>query len=147
MLGQDISPGIAIPTTTLNLTWHRTPAPPWTDIDAMIGRVNDNQFYDSPAGTLLFVGAKAIRRPWFQSGGLDLSGGVSWPVLYDVTYKFVRQSKYFNDPNADQPVAGWNYLYKPKALNGENWVSILTNGTDQPPHQPGNFLTLFSYGV
>lgn len=131
-LSADLNPGIVIPSKTLSLIWARCIAPPWSTMDLMVGKVNQDLFLGASPGTMMFVGCQARRTPWFQPSG----------TLWKLIYRFVQQSKFLSDNTK----VGWNYLFKKTRLAGEHWVTIAATDGNDLPHGPADFYQLFQYG-
>lgn len=130
-VSDDINPGILLPSGVFTLRWQRVPFPPWTQIRNLRGKLNAGSFLSAPAGTVMFLGARASRRFQFvEDGG-----------FWNLDYTFSENTKTLSDGST--PV-GWNYFYKESALAGEHWVPIV-NGESAPPYASGNFLQLFSF--
>jgi hypothetical protein len=82
---------------------------------------------------VLFLGAQVTRQYQFT----DDSG------FWKVQYKFAENVKTLNSGSE----AGWNYFYRPTALNGENWVLVGTqDGAHEPPYAETDFGGLFEFG-
>lgn len=126
----DQFPGIVIPTGDVVMTWGRVPLPPWDVIGELRGKVNDNTFNRSPAGTLMFAGSRYRRQ--FQ----NLSETPLWEFEY--TFREVRKTR------EDGSTVGWNYFYRELASGGEHWHAI-ENESGGPPYTSGDFNRLFQF--
>lgn len=130
-VADDVNPGIMVPSGIYTLRWQRVPAPPWTKIRSLRGKVNAGSFLSAPAGTVMFLGARASRQFQFiEDGG-----------FWNLDYTFAENCKTLSDGGTQ---VGWNYFYKEQALAGEHWVPI-TNLEGNPPYQSGNFQQLFQF--
>jgi hypothetical protein len=109
-LPEDIRPGVMAPTGSFELIWSRVLLPPWSAIRGLRGRVNDATFVGGPAGTVLFLGARATRQFQF------LEGGGFWKL----EYQFAEQSK----PLVGGGVGGWNHFFRELPIGGEQWLPI-----------------------
>jgi len=126
----DVNPGILIPTGSVQLSWLRVPAPPWSAIRALRGKVNGAPFLGSPVGTVLFLGVKAVRE--FQM--LEVGG------MWRLDYYFSEQTKELSGGGR----VGWNYFYKEEAADGEHWTAI-ADADGRAPYQAGDFSYLFQF--
>ncbi len=106
------------------------PTPPWAAIRALRGKVNSVPFLESPVGTVLFLGVKAVRE--FQM--LQVGG------MWRLDYYFSEQTKELNGGGR----VGWNYFYKEEAADGEHWTAI-TDAGGRAPYQAGDFSYLFQF--
>jgi hypothetical protein len=130
-LPEDVSPGLLVPSGAYHLTWRRVPAPPWEAIRRLRGQVNDADFVGSPAGTVLFLGARATREFQFlEQGG-----------FWRLEYSFLESTRQRDDGS----LVGWNYFYKETAADGEHWVAI-EDQDGNPPYRAGDFSELFQFG-
>lgn len=145
-VGDNVHPGIVVPSIVHSLTWHNCIAPPWKTIRTTVGKVNSNtNMMGAAAGCLLFLGAQPRQRFRFQGGTKrsTTAGTESERPYYDVTYRFAEQVKYNN--SSSTPV-GWNHLYKRTALSGsDHWVEI-RDESNNPLHLSADFTELFKYG-
>jgi hypothetical protein len=129
-VADDVNPGILIPTGSVQLSWLRVTAPPWSAIRALRGKVNSSSFLGSPAGTVLFLGVRAVRE--FQM--LQVGG------MWRLDYYFSEQTK---ERSGGEKV-GWNYFYKEQADGGEHWLPIAdADGT--APYAAADFQGLFQF--
>ncbi|MCE9604566.1 MAG: hypothetical protein K8U03_06630 [Planctomycetia bacterium] len=126
----DVNPGVLIPTGSVQLSWLRVPAPPWSAIRALRGKVNASPFLGSPVGTVLFMGVKAVRE--FQ---MLKEGGV-----WRLDYYFSEQTK----ERSGGDKVGWNYFYKEQAAEGEHWVAI-QDADGGAPYGAADFQDLFQF--
>lgn len=130
-LPPDIQPNVHVAEGSFELTWHRVALPPWNVIRASRGKVNAAPFVGSPAGTVLFVGAKITREfHIFQLGG-----------FWKVRYSFLESTRALSTGN----LVGWNYFYKETPVGGEHWVAI-ADEDGNPPYAAADFSTLFTFG-
>jgi hypothetical protein len=127
---EDVNPGLLVPSGAYQLNWRRVPLPPWTAIRSLRGKVNDAPFVGAPAGTVLFLGARATRQFHF------LEDGGFWRV----EYAFLESTRTL----ASGTQVGWNYFYKETAVAGEHWVAI-RDADGRTPYQSGNFNGLFAF--
>jgi len=116
-----------IPMTEHHLTWRKVVDPPWATIHDLQGTVNDSEFLNCPAGTLLFEGAAANK---LYAG--DLASGAS-PFAWEIKYLFRERSI-----KHDGGVYGWNHLYREDPAG---WAEA-TNGSAKLYDQ-ADFNTLF----
>lgn len=127
----DINPGLLLPQGSFTLTWHRVPLPPWSTIRALRGKVNAAGFLGSPAGTVLFIGARAAREFQFiEDGG-----------FWEVQYAFLENTKELSTAAK----VGWNYLYNEEKVGTEHWVAIRDEDGNSP-YAGADFSLLFSFG-
>lgn len=129
-VADDVNPGLLIPTGNVQLTWLRVPAPPWTAQRQLRGKVNATTFLGAPAGTLLFLGARAVRE--FQLLDAD--------ALWRIDYHFAEQTK----PLTAGGYGGWNHFYKEEADDGEHWLEI-ADADGNKPYAAGDFNALFQF--
>jgi len=130
-VSDDINPGVLLPSGIFTLRWQRVPLPPWSQIRALRGKLNDSTFVSAPAGTVMFLGARVSRRFQFvEDGG-----------YWNLDYTFSENTKTLSDGAS---TVGWNYFYKEKALDGEHWVAI-KNEEASPPYASADFLQLFTF--
>jgi len=129
-LPPDVNPGVLVPTGTYRLKWHRVALPPWDTIRAMRGKVNNATFGGSPAGTVLFVGARITRQFQFSD-----EGGF-WQIEYSFSEKTVELNSAVK--------VGWNYQYKEKAVSGEHWVEV-NDDDGRAPYQEADLSSLFQF--
>jgi len=126
----DVNPGLLIPTGNVQLTWLRVPSPPWNAQRLLRGKVNGSTFLGAPAGTLLFLGVRAVRE--FQLLDDD--------ALWRIDYHFAEQTK----PLAGGGFGGWNHFYREEADDGEHWLPI-ADADGNPPYAAGDFSALFQF--
>lgn len=127
---EDVMPGILLPSGGYELIWQRVAYPPWNAIRSLRGKVNQSTFLGSPAGTVLFTGARATREFQFlEDGG-----------LWRLEYQFLEQTKELNSGAK----VGWNYFYREQASGGEHWLRI-KDATGDSPYLPGDFTELFAF--
>jgi hypothetical protein len=117
----DVNPGLIVPTGSYVAKWERVASPPWAAIRSLRGKVNASVFFDAPAGTLMFSGAKASRKFEFLRNA----------SLWTVEYAF-----------EERPVA-WNKFFR-EATN--TWTEIADAGDNQP-YATGDFSALFQFGL
>lgn len=146
LVGENIHPGIVVPSIVHSITWNNCIAPPWKTIRTSVGKVNTNTtMFGAATGCLLFLGAQPRQRFRFQGGTRrsTQAGQESERPYYDITYRFAEQCKY--NASSSTPV-GWNYLYKRTALSGtDHWV-LVEDADSLNLHQYTNFENLFKYG-
>ncbi len=126
----DVNPGLLIPTGNVQLTWLRVPSPPWNAQRTLRGKVNEATFLGAPAGTLLFLGVRAVRE--FQLLDDD--------ALWRIDYHFAEQTK----PLTGGGFGGWNHFYREEADAGEHWLPI-ADADGNPPYASGDFSALFQF--
>jgi hypothetical protein len=84
----------------------------------------------APAGTVLFLGARAVREFQFlEEGG-----------FWRLEYAFLENTK----PLAAGGQAGWNAFYKEISVAGEHWVAI-RDADGRAPYATGDFNLLFQF--
>lgn len=124
----DVNPGLLIPQSAFQLVWHRVALPPWDKIRELRGKVNDAAFVGSPAGTVLFLGARITRKFHFiQDGG-----------FWEVELSFQENTKELSTGDK----VGWNHLYKETKVGSEHWVQI-EDEDGNAPYQSGDLSLLF----
>jgi hypothetical protein len=129
-VSEDVMPGILLPSGGYELIWQRVAYPPWDAMRALRGKLNQSTFLGSPAGTVLFTGARATREFQFlEDGG-----------LWRIEYQFLEQTKELNSGTK----VGWNYFYREQASAGEHWLRI-KDATGDPPYLSGDFSALFVF--
>jgi hypothetical protein len=116
----DVNPGLIVPTGSYVAQWDRVASPPWAAIRSLRGKVNESVFFDAPAGTLLFLGAKASRKFEFLRNA----------SLWTVEYAF-----------EERPVP-WNRFFREET---NSWTEIADAGENQP-YAAGDFAELFQFG-
>jgi hypothetical protein len=127
----DVQPGVLLPYGALRLVWHRVPLPPWDTIRALRGAVNATAFAGAPAGTVLFLGARARRQFQF------LDDGGFWRL----EYHFLENAR----PRAGGELVGWNYFYREQGVQGEHWIDI-HDEDGRPPYRTAELHQLFTFG-
>ena len=121
------------PGKTLTLIWHRVPFPPWTNIYALSGKINDAVFMGQLPGNVMFVGLVGQRE--FQVNGVR---------QWQLDYKFSIKSVPYTDPVLGEQFAGWNeFLRKDPGANDPEWQLILHKVTGNPLFLEGDFNRLF----
>jgi hypothetical protein len=128
---EDVNPGLLVPSGGYQLHWRRVPSPPWSAIRQLRGKVNDAAFVGAPAGTVLFLGARATREFHF------LEDGGFWRM----EYAFLESTRTL----VSGAQVGWNYFYKELAVAGEHWVAI-RDADGRTPYQSADFNLLFAFG-
>lgn len=128
----DVQPGILLPQSLFQLTWHRVALPPWDAIRALRGKVNSSEFVGAPPGTVLFLGARVRREFQFLAD----SG------FWRVEYAFQENVKELSTGEK----VGWNHCYRESAVDGEHWVA-LADEDGNPPYANADFSSLFSFGT
>lgn len=131
-LPPDVQPGVALPQGLLELTWHRVPLPPWDAMRQLRGAINATEFLGAPAGTVLFLGARARRVFQFVTDG----------GFWRITYQFQESVKTLSTGAA----VGWNYFYREQAAAGEHWAAI-EDQDGNPPYREADFAPLFEFGA
>lgn len=127
-LAEDIFPGILLPHGNFELRWQRVPLPPWDAIRALRGKVNQQEFLGAPAGTVLFLGARATRQFQFiERGG-----------FWQLGYSFAESTRRLNSGGE----VGWNYFYREVPIGGEHWLQI-EDALGNPPYAAADFSPLF----
>ncbi len=121
-----------IPQTIHILTWQQVLYPPWTAIRLLQGCVNNTEFLNCPAGTLLFDGVTVnkLYRGDLQDGASEFC----WSLEYRLRQKIIYQNS-----NA----YGWNHEFRSDTGVWER----LKLGTPGSPasdlYDSGDFSTLF----
>lgn len=117
----------SIPITEHELVWQQVIYPPWDTIRSLQGKINASEFLSCPAGTLLFVGAKAnkLYTSGYQAGASEFL----WEVAYLFREKSIKQAS---------QIFGWNYVYRGSPAG---WARV-TNGNG-PLYDSGDFTPLF----
>jgi hypothetical protein len=116
-----------IPTTEHHLTWYKVVAPPWETIRALQGTVNNTDFLNCPAGTLLFEGAEADK---LFAG--DFASGESsscWKIKYVFRERSIKHGG---------AVYGWYHFYRE---NPPGWTEAQAGSTKM--YDEADFNTLF----
>jgi len=127
----DVNPGLLLPQGSFRLTWHRVARPPWSTIRSLRGKVNAATFVGAPAGTVLFLGARATRKFQFiEHGG-----------FWKLEYAFQENTKELSTGAK----VGWNHFYKETAVAGEHWVAI-EDADGNPPYEAADLTPLFLFG-
>ncbi len=107
-----------VPTETLNLSWHRVRFPPWTNIRALRGKLNQATFLGHEAETVMFLGLDASRE-------YQINAVRQWRL----DYKFAIKEVKFEDPAFPGQfiTAGWNHFLRPDAdaTSPDTWQIIL----------------------
>jgi len=117
----DVNPGLVMPTGSYLAHWDRVASPPWAAMRGLRGKVNSSSFFDAPAGTLLFLGAKASRKFEF------LRNASLWTIEYAFEERAVPWNRFFHqESNA--------------------WIEIADAG-DNPPYAAADFSSLFQFGT
>ena len=128
---EDVNPGLLIPSGAYQLTWRRVPRPPWNKIRELRGKVNSGTFVGAPAGTVLFLGARATREFQFlEEGG-----------FWRIEYSFLECTKELTTGAK----VGWNYFYKELKVGSEHWVRI-EDQDGGAPYRQGDLTQLFQFG-
>ncbi len=131
VLAEDQFPGVLIPQGNFQLSWQRVPLPPWDAIRALRGKVNQLEFVGAPAGTVMFLGAKATRQFQFiERGG-----------FWKLEYVFAENTRHL----AAGGEVGWNYFYREQPVAGEHWLPI-EDASGRPPYASADFAPLFQLG-
>lgn len=113
-IGVNTLPAVLVPTETINMTWHRVRYPPWTNIRALRGKLNEAVFFGHPVGTVMFLGLDGTRE-------YQINGVRQWQLDYKFAVKEVKETA-----NGVIIVAGWNEFYRPNpATNDPHWQTIL----------------------
>ncbi|MGL4595313.1 MAG: hypothetical protein ACRCUY_11335 [Thermoguttaceae bacterium] len=106
-----------IPWTMHILTWHNVIDPPWEQIQARQGTVNNGTFIGCAPETLLFMGAEAnkLYRP---GHGLDDDGPSAfvWAIKYSFRERAIR---------IGNNVYGWNHICR---LDSGDWTYPTNSG-------------------
>lgn len=117
----------SIPITEHELVWQQVVLPPWETIRALQGKINANEFLSCPAGTLLFMGAKANKL--YTSGYQAGASEYLWELAYLFREKSIKQGS---------QIYGWNHVYRGTPAG---WAA-LSNGNG-PVYDSGDFNPLF----
>jgi len=92
-----------IPIIDHAITWHRVTTIPWVAIRENIGKVNelliDDDYFDVPEETLLFVGAE-ITSTWTADG----------TQVSTIEYRF-QEKQFYVDEESGPELKGWNHFY------------------------------------
>lgn len=102
--GTEANAGKTIPLIEHQITWSHVQSPPWANIRACIGRVNNGNFCGAAAETVLFLGCEAFRE-------ISSDGASDW----EVKYKFAEKNTSMNGDD----VEGWNHFFRPSSGNFE----------------------------
>lgn len=132
-LGDDVRPTIVTPTENFTLTWYRVPQPPWNAIRNLRGRVNDAEFLNFAAGTVLFLGGETRRDYQVLDTGM-------WRLAYHFKVRTVASTATAGVQR------GWNHLYRRNASASEHWLEIADQDNNRP-YASGSFDELFQIGV
>ncbi|MBI2826702.1 MAG: hypothetical protein HYX69_18680 [Planctomycetia bacterium] len=127
----DVNPGVLVPSGVFTLRWQRVPAPPWTKIRELRGKVNNAAFVSATAETVLFLGARVSRRFQFVDDG----------GFWNLDYTFAENTKTLADGLTK---VGWNYFFRETAIAGQHWLAI-QDADGNPPYAAGDFLQLFQF--
>lgn len=130
VLGEDPNLGIIVPTEQFTLSWERVPAPPWTAIYQLRGRINASAWRGYPAGTVMFMGARA-------EIAFQVLQGSYWNLEYHFS---VKTQKLTNSSGW----VGWNHFYKKEPESSEHWLAIVDESGNNP-YQAGDFTNLFAF--
>ncbi len=124
---EDLALVKVVPVTEHELVWQQVVRPPWDTIRQLQGKLNSTEFLSCPAGTLLFVGAKAnkLYRSGFDAGESDFC----WEIAYLFREKAIKQGG---------QTYGWNHAYRDDPAG---WAE-LTNGSSLL-YDTAEFLPLF----
>lgn len=113
--------------TDHELVWHQVLYPPWDTIRQLQGKINSTTFLSCPAGTMLFVGAKANKL--FHSGYDAGESDFCWEIAYLFREKAIKhQGQTF----------GWLHAYRGDPAG---WAE-LTSGASRL-YDSADFLPLF----
>ena len=139
-----ISVGSIISTTQLDVTWSGVPFPPWSFIDKLQGRVNNEPFLGYPRESVCFLGAE-----WTTQGSFGCV------TLYNMHYNFIVKTAQVQisestPSDGDYEAAGvipgstaigvWNRRASSAAIKYgnsivTNYVPIATSIGDNPPFE------------
>ena len=117
----------SIPIAEHELIWQQVIRPPWDTIRDLQGKINASEFLSCPAGTLLFVGAKANKL--YESGYEAGASEYLWELAYLFREKSIKQGS---------QIFGWNHVYRGSPAG---WARV-NNGTGQL-YDAGDFAPLF----
>ncbi len=106
----DMTPGIQVPTESLNMTWHRVPRPPWDAEKSLRGKVNNKMFLNHAPGTVLFLGSSYRRDFQIVDSGL-------WQMPYAFSIKEIEGT--LNDTGTAQ-AGGSNTITLKAGASGDN---------------------------
>lgn len=114
----DLSPAISVPVLEHRLTMHRVSNPPWTNILATLGSVNDDDFLGHIQDTVLFAGVNGTRGIRFTDGAIQQR---RW------TMKYTFQARVHNTTSVG--LITWDDFYNAKEskwervkLNNDNFL-------------------------
>lgn len=128
--------GLQVPSEQFQLRWERVPVAlvPWARVRQLSGTVNELDFLEHPAETVLFQGAKTTYE--FQFSG---------DVLVTLEMRFsVKEQASVSDPELR---FGWNHWFRPEPAAGENWVRVVTGDGGVPPYRPADWSNLFGFAL
>lgn len=136
-LPDDQPMGKLIPTEQFTLSWQRVPRPPFSQIRAKRGMVNDGEFMGFPDNNVLFLGAKLSRDFQVIDSGL-------WRVDYMFEVRSHKATS--TDPALENNYYGWNRFYSRKSdSDGEHWLIIADEDGNQL-YQDTDFAPLLQQG-
>jgi len=141
-VSSDLSPGRLIPTINHTISWPRIESPPFANIRALVGRVNNAAFTlatgTAPYETMLFVGADLERT-------VMSDGTRGW----NVTYHFSEKSVDTESADINEGVAGgWNHFWRNEsgASYGPGFYALARDANRTPIYPRGDFNLLFQSG-
>lgn len=126
----DANAALLIPKRKHVLTWHRVPAPDWSVLQALEGKVNDDTFA-VPIINLSCTAEQLLFESSSVRGSFSVSGSADWDVTITLAEK--RITSYGGDNY------GWNHAYRD---DPEGWARPV-NGDGDPSYALGDFEDLF----
>lgn len=94
---------------------HQVRQPPWEEIMACVGRVNQEKYYGNPVGTMLFLGVTASQKVGFL-------GNKPWELEYKFAYK--------NNGGLEPEIPLEGGAFSPEAAKGWNYYLVGSSTTD-----------------
>lgn len=141
---------IVFPLMEHSLTWRECVDPPWHDIRACLGKVNDRQLaflFDAVPETVLFLGVSA-KQEYTARRGVPYVMRRPWTM----TFKFSERHLEYVDHRPDIPiekmvtVVGWNHFWRTGDKERPSRWERLVNSLGERAYSSVNFERMFRRG-